>query len=166
MTPTPTTTTLRQSRLVLIVRLLLHRHNALLTTKGDSLSVARNDPSMDWKLQPGSLRDKLSKSSTLFVGAANVEPTSSRILHNLTSRIQHHDVGRLVAYADPRMMQGLPSILDRCKEERFDPDAFIIWAGESVAQYMAQAKAQMTRSYLPQPVKLPSMYPSTISSRT
>ena len=84
----------------------------------------------------------------------------------LTSRIQHHDVGRLVAYADPRMMRGLPSILNQCKKKRFDPDAFIIWAGESVPQYKTQVEAQMTRSCLTQAVKLPSMYPSTISSRT
>ena len=84
----------------------------------------------------------------------------------LTCRIQHQDVGPIVAITDPRMMKGLPSILDKCEEEKFDPDAFIIWAGEFIAQYKAQGKAQMTRSCLPQPANLPSMYPSTLSSRT
>jgi len=84
----------------------------------------------------------------------------------LIDRLHHRDVRRLMAVTDPRMIKGLPTILDKCKAEGFDPDAFIVTAGTSLAQYDAHVKAPMTRFYLPRILANPSTYPSTLSNRT
>jgi hypothetical protein len=63
----------------MIVSALLNKHVPMLRTKGDSLSVGCNDPSLDWQLQPGSLRDMLSKRTKSLIGAANGELTSHDI---------------------------------------------------------------------------------------
>jgi hypothetical protein len=149
----------------MIVSALLNKHVPMLMTKGDSLSVGCNDPSLAWKLQPGSLREQLSETSALFLGAANGEPAVQFVRIGTDCQAAIPICSSSSGNTDSRMIQGLPTVLDKCKAEEFDPDTFIIWAGTSVAQKKAHVKAQMTRSCLRHPLADPNMYPSTPSSR-
>lgn len=45
--------------------------------------------------------------------------------------------------SDNRMVHELPKILVACTESNFDPNAAVIWLGESLARFIAHAKAQM-----------------------
>jgi len=55
----------------------------------------------------------------------------------LMCRLQYQDVRPLLTTTDFRMMKGLRTVLGKCKQDGFDPDAFVIWPGASDARRKA-----------------------------